>query len=492
MSIGYNRFGIILAAAAVLQCFASCGSSSIASGENVLAAVPGAKVSESEFAEKNFEKDEFKFLIYDDSATDYIDDYIWLESSNGDVIGDAVIERNRNVQKRYNVTVTADRVESPRAEALARMNSGQCDFDVIYEWGTRLASLALDGMLYDFLQLDEPDYTQSYWLPEAVSDLTVAGKMFVTTNYITMNSFGWADLILYNRELESSLDLSDSVYELVRDGKWTFDAYVSRAIAAKEDLDNDGIMSTADRFGIWDDVSGCLQTFVTSAGITSTEKQSDGSYKLGMYNETMIDIYSRYKKQLDSSDTFISYSNVWNEKIDLSDYKSRLIGARHVMFAKDHVLFMPATLEIMREFNCMGDDCAIAPNPKYNESQERYYHFVDCKAPMMALPAQLRDADMTGTILEYMAYISEKRVLPAYYDDILAFHDETAEQNREMIDIVRNSVKYQWTSLYGLSRTNSISRKMLASGTFSTVYTKMYDAATAEIDKVMSTLYHLG
>lgn len=493
MHVWRNRIGLVLASAAVLQCLASCGEVAADPDSDVVAAAVPRMRSEktAEFKSCDFGGDEFKFLIYDDSATDYIDDYIWVDGT-GDSVCDAVVERNREVQRKYNATVTSDRVESPRAEAIARMNSGQYDFDVIYDWGTRLASLSLDGMLYDFKRLEDPDYTQSYWIPSAIDDLTIAGKMYVATNYITMNSFGWADVILYNRRLEESLGFKESVNTLVLNGKWMFDAYIDRAIAAESDLNGDGIMSTADRFGIWGDIDDCLLRLTRSAGITSTEKQSDGSYKPAMYNETVVNIYSCYKKKLDSTDTFVWYKNVWNENIDLADYKSRIVGARAVIFTKDHVLFMPGTIEMMRDFVGMGDACGIAPNPMYSESQERYYNTVDCKAPMFALPNAQRNTEMTGVILEYMAYLSERTVIPAYYSDVLATHKNCASDDEKIIDIIRGSVKYDWASLYGLVKTGSMSRKMLASGNFATTYTRLYDSATAEIDNVLTTLYSLN
>lgn len=492
MRLWRNSVGLVLASVAVMQCLASCGEVPANTDKNIVAAaLPGSKLTTPEFKSCDFGGEEFKFLIYDGSATDYIDDYIWVEDASGDSICRAVTERNRDVLRKYNAVVAADRVESPRAEAIARISAGQYDFDVIYDWGTRLASLALDGMLYDFNRLEDTDYTRSYWIPGAVDELTVAGKMYVATNYISMNNFAWANIILYNRRLEDELGFKESVSDLVADGKWTIDEYIDRAIAIEADLNGDGIMSTADRFGIWGDIDDCLTRLTHSSGISTTEKQADGSYKLGMYNETVINIFSCYKKKLDSADTFVWYRNVWNENIDLADYKTRIVGARSVIFTKDHVLFLPGSLEIMRDFVGMGDACGVAPNPMYSESQGYYCNLVDCKAPMFAMPNKLQNPEKNGVLLEYMAYLSEKNLVPAYYADILATHKKYAETDARMIDIIRASIKYEWSSLYGLARTNSISRKMLSTGNFGATYTRLIDPAMAEINNTLNVLYSL-
>ena len=56
----------------------------------------------------------------------------------------------------------------------------------------------------------------------------------------------------------------------------------------------------------------------------------------------------------------------------------------------------------------------------------------------------------TGMILEYMAAKSNEILLPKYYEEVLHKQRLDSEDDREMMDIIRNSVRYEFTDMIGL------------------------------------------
>jgi len=483
-----RHISFVLALASVMQIsLASCSdlgansSSSALYGSSTVTAPPS-------FESEDHNGEKFTFLIYNDHATDYTDNYIWVENSNGNALREAVVNRNIAAEELFNIKVTADEVYSPKYEAIVRMQAGQCDFDVMYEWGTRTSSLAIDGLLYDFKDLEDVDLSRSYWIPSAREDLTVGGKMYIATNYITMNSIGWANFIYFNKTLYSELGNTDSLYDLVDAKEWTFDKYVDLAVSVSTDIDGDGIMTSADQYGVWGNVNRCLTDLTRYAGIQNTKKQSDGSYALSIYSETAVDIYISFKNKLDSGDVFIDYENIWGEKPDLSAFASRYKGARFLGFGEGHVLFMPGSMDMTHEFVEMQDDYGVLPNPLMDSTQESYYHFVDTNAPMFSIPVQGEKIDTTGKILEFLAYKSEECLLPAFFETTIKSKRMPDTMDYKMLDIVKNSIKYEWTELYGLSVTNSVMSKMMTSGSFKSVYNRLASKAKAEIKSCVTTL----
>ncbi len=480
-----NHIISALAVAVLLPCITSCGAPSSdavsSSHGTATATVPPA------FEPRDFEEEKITFLTYNEHATDYTDSYICAEDDDGNAISKAVIERNDATEEMYNVKITGDAVHSPKYEAVTRMQAGQCDFDVMYEWGSRTSSLATDGMLYDFYDLEDIDLTRSYWVPSANEDLTVGGKMYISTNYISMNSIGWANFIYFNKTMYEELGFSETLYDLVSENNWVFDKYVELMMSVSADVDGDGEMTSKDRYGMWGESDRCLVSLTRYAGITNTEKTEDG-YDLGLYNETAVSIYTKFKDVLNSEDAFIYYEDIWREKPNLSEFASRHKGARYLGFGEGHVLFMEGTMDMTHEFADMEDDYGVLPHPLYDSNQTEYYHYVDVNAPMFSIPLQADSTDILGTVLEYMACKSEEYLLPAFYDATIKSKRLPDERDYAMLDIVKNSIKYEWTDLYGLSVTGSIMDKMMASGSFKSVYSRYSNKAKAEIKSCVNAL----
>lgn len=444
------------------------------------------------FKEKDLGGDDFVFLTYNEISSSYNNEYITGDSSKGEILSEAVDKRNGDVSKMFNIIIDTDEVYSPENEASNRLRSGQCDFDVIYENGTKLSSLALDGFLTNFDGLTSVDLSRSYWVPSAKNDLTVGGKMYIATNYITMNSIEYADILLFNNSLYKKLGYGESLYDSVRIGTWTIDKYVDIAVSAVSDLDGDDIMTAADRYGIWGDAADTLSSMYCFSGGTNTIGFGDGSYRLNIYNEKAVSIYTKYVEKLNSGDIFVTYDDIWSEQPDLTRFATRAEGARFLGFGEGHVLFMPATVGTMREFADMKDDFGVLPNPRYDTGQSSFNHSVSSDAPMFAIPDASADPGTVGLILEYMAYRSEILLLPEYINDILSSSGIDNSKNREMLDIIRNSVRYEWTELYELEVTNTIMNKMMVSGSFNSVYNRLGSKAKAEINGCVDTLAFIG
>lgn len=475
---------ISLAAASVLSVLASCANDrEEESGETA----HGTNVTESgspspDFVDADYGKEEFKFLHYGDTATDFHDNYIWSDGVTGGAIGDAVAERNLLTEEKYNIVIAAEEC-SPMGEAVKRMQAGQCDFEVIYEWGSRSVSAALDGQLYDFLELENVDLDASYWVPNAVEDLTVADRLFVTTNYISMNSISWGGMVYFNKVLMDKLGYTYP-YDYVTTNSWTCDVMLAMMNGAEEDVNGDGQMTLIDQYG----------AFGTSLGAALyyeplTEKNDDGSYTVIGYTERMVAAYNEYANKLREAST-IGYGDVWDE-VDSSIAPSIHVATRMTVFGEDHALFMSGSIDMSKELVNMQSDYGVVPNAKAKPEDE-WYTDMDFNAPMFTLPIQLADPAMTGVILEYMAYESEQNLLPAYYETTIKTKRMEDVRDYEMLDIVRANVRFEWENLYlsGVEDCvlSGMRGRMLTAGAFKSVYARYGAKAQSEIDWIVEKL----
>ncbi len=482
MSIMKRLLSMGLAAAFVLSAMASC-----ANNEEEKKPSKTDKVNTEDsgnaptFEEADFDQAEFKILHYGETATDFHDQYIWAEDYTGGTIGDAVMERNQLVEDRYNVVITAEEC-SPMGEATKRMQAGQCDFDLIYEWGIRSKSAALDGMLYNFHELNYIDLEQSYWVPNAVEKLTVADKMFVGTNLISMNAISWAGFLFFNKNMMDKLNI-EYPYDNVYENSWTWDVMIPMLTKAEEDVNGDGKMNVEDQYG---GISG-KDILANICNAPLVIDNGDGSYTLNPYTEAMVAKYDQYRNLVESIDT-IDQDDVWDSGADMSAYPSKYVGARFVIFGEDHTLFAGGNMDFTKEFTNMKSDYGIVPYPVVTAGDE-YTASIDYCAPMFSLPIQLEDPDMAAMVIEYMAYESEQLLLPAYYETTIKTKRMQDTRDYDMLDIIRNSVDYNWMGIYMWDKdVYSLREKMLSSGNFASVAKRYSNKCQAEIDEIVETI----
>ena len=474
-----------LAATFILAALASCANNEDEKPNTTQgSAAEDPQDQEIIFEEDDFDEADFKFLHYGETATDFHDQYIWSESFTGGAIGDAVIERNQLVEDKYNVVITAEEC-GPSGEASKRMQAGQCDFEVIYEWGIRSKGLALDGMLYDFHELEGIRLDQSYWVPSAVEGLTVADRMFVATNMVSMNAISWAGIYYFNKNMMDKLNL-DYPYDYVYQDNWTYDVVYEMVVEAEEDVNGDGEMGIEDQFGGVD--GGDILAGVCSAPLLLDN--GDGTYTLQPYTEGMVAQYAKYKSKCDAVEGIRTMD--FTEGADLSAFPSQFVAARFLAFGEDHQLFLGGSIDMTKEFVNMQSDYGIVPEPVVNPGDE-YSCGVDYCAPMFSMPIQLEDPEMAGLVFEYMAYESERLLLPAYYETTIKTKRMEDTRDYDMLDIVRDSIGYHWTGVYMWdSEMNQLRGKMLSSGNFASVAKRYGAKCQAEVDEMVDKIAMIG
>lgn len=433
-----------------------------------------------EFIEADYDKEDFKFLWYGPEG-DYSDAYIWSDGISGGAIGDAVAERNLLVEERYNVTVSAEEC-GPMGEAVKRMQAGQVDYDVIYEWGSRCVNTALDGMLYDFLDLPNINLEASYWVPGAVDDLTVCDNMFIATNYITMNSFSWGQMLYFNKNLMDKLNY-EYPYTYVENNTWLIDDYLVMITDAEEDINGDGDMTLEDQYGAFTSDHASVLYY-----LPMVQDNGDGTFTAIGYTEKLVALFNEYEAKLEKTSN-IGYYDVWDE-VDQSIADTPHMAVRFAVFGEDHSLFLGGTIDMTKELVNMKSDYGVCPYPKLDPKDE-YRTSIDINAPMFALPVTMDDPEMTGAILEYMAYESEQNLLPAYYDTTIKTKRMQDTRDYDMLDIIRTGASYNGILIYmGGIEDNGFDyrEKMLSSGNFASVWARYGKKVQASLDTLVEKM----
>ncbi|MBE6715105.1 MAG: hypothetical protein E7575_07510 [Ruminococcaceae bacterium] len=448
---------LLLAAMLCLPLLASCAESGPV--KNVRPG-PGTDIEDvGNFASGDFDGEDFTFLFVQQKAgtKDYYGgNYLDAESLTGDTISDAVYKRNLAVEELYKVKVKQNVQDGAPAELLqSYYMAGDYFFDVIYGWGYKMGALIPENFFASVNNLPHIDLTKPYWSPSAVEDLSINGNLYIFINDISMNSLEWADLLFYNKQVAEDYNVETtygSPYQLVRDGKWTIDTFLKMVQHVSNDLNGDGkITGTDDVYGI---LGASSLSFAYASGISTVEKQDDGTYLLSYFNDKTLDIGQKINRVFSNTDHNPDWQSM-SDGADMTGYNDPWEYTRS-FFAKGHCVFLTGSAQITGEFRDMETPYGILPLPKYDEYQENYYHNITELASLFAIPTTYNQkvstsgASRTGMILEYMAYKSNQVLLPQYYDTLLKGQRLDSPDDVEMLDIIRASVGYDFCAIMSI------------------------------------------
>ena len=379
-----------------------------------------------ELPELDYEGAEFRILTFDQSTLSFARSVIDVLEQSADTLNDAIYQRNRAVEERLNIKIVEGTQKYAPSDNLRDTRnfimSNDDTYSVVMDFATNITSLAMEGLLVDFRDLKYVDLSREYWSDSLNSSLSIANKNYLAAGDFSFSTHDGTGAIIFNKTLHDSLKLDD-VYELVRTGKWTFDAFGEQARAGVQDLDGNGTMDVNDRYGYLSIPKEIPSSFWIGAGTLSVSKdQDDIPYLSADHDERFINAFD---KLLD----IIWSDNVWfSAKTPNGANESPKFENGQGLFAFQRLY----SLDQMRDKEV---DFGIIPFPKYDEAQDYYYSRVAGLVIGM-VPKSASDLDMTGAVLEALCSASRTTTIKAYYDIMLESKLTRDEESSEMLDII--------------------------------------------------------
>lgn len=113
------------------------------------------------------------------------------EEQTGDALGDAIYERNRRLEEKYNFTLDVVEENMYSIEAKVR-NSVMADdsaFDIVLGSSKLNVSMISDGLVCDLCDIPELNLDRPWWDQSVVNEATINGSLYFALCDITMFSF---------------------------------------------------------------------------------------------------------------------------------------------------------------------------------------------------------------------------------------------------------------------------------------------------------------
>lgn len=439
---------IILTLAAVGAAITACGGTT-AKEDNQTTPVTTANTGETTAAEtveimpelpqKDYGGRTFTFLTSnenDDTGVDWVTKDIYAAEETGDIITDAVYQRNRWLEEQFNIKIAEYQCVT-MAETKKAVTSGVTDYDAVMTGIANGCNMGAQNYILDLQTLPYLDLSASWWDQGLTKDTSIAGRTYIATGDITIVDNDATAVLMFNKQMAANLDYD--FYDMVRNNTWDLATMYSCAKSAVKDLNGDGKMEGPnDQFGLATaDWSG--NCYMYCSGLSLSEKDSEGFPVLKTDTNLLTEVVTAAGAMI--SDKEVTVRSGQNG-ISSSD------ELRYV-FEEGRALFFGEVMACVTRMRESETDFGLIPFPKYDLEQDGYHHIAHstaCKG--VCVPTTQNDLEMTGIILEAMAAKSLYTVTDAYYDKSLTYKFMRDEESAEMLNIILSTRSYDLAYIY--------------------------------------------
>lgn len=226
--------------------------------------------------EKDMDGWALRFLNYDTSFLTWAEHILTAEELTGDALNDAVYERNSKIAEVYNCTITETAIANPSEQIGQLVQSGEAGAEVIMLYDENVVTHYTNGYLQTWDVLPHVDFEAEYWNKSSTETFSNKGKVYAATGDFSLGQSTRSFILLFNKDMYTDLGLTEDLYALTEEGKWTADKLFAIEETAIADLDGDGEMTGADRYGTAGAIKLYFGSLITGAGIKYIDINEDG------------------------------------------------------------------------------------------------------------------------------------------------------------------------------------------------------------------------
>ena len=386
--------------------------------------------------DKDFGGEEFTIATY----TALLDDYE-IEEMTGDVMDDALYNRNLAVEDRFNVKLAYsydDNYMSATSAIRANVLAGDDAHDLVAHHIVDMGAMAAEGLFMNLYDLDYIDLTRPWWSQKAVESLSYKNKVLcIAVGDYSLSSVSYTSFVAFNKAQVEDFNMTPAdLYQTVRDGKWTIDRMSEIVKDVYQDLNGNTERDEEDYYGIANLYAGA-NTFLTACDNPIVENDKDGIPQLVFYQDKTHGIVEKIMALLFENPGSITVN--WTPELHLP----------LELFKNGRVLFAPSDFaSAYTEYRTNKDPFGALPYPKFDESQKEYLTVSGGSGAGLAIPVTVSDLERSAIITEALCAESYKKVIPTFVETALKVKLADDQDTVDMIDTILQGRVYDCGFIY--------------------------------------------
>ena len=374
-----------------------------------------------------------------------------VTETNGEVLNDAVYARNRKIESKLNCAFEETNYEvndDPNNLNLHLKDiilSGDDVYDVTYACIYSMPAMVTDGYFMNLLDFDELHLNEPWWDSVVADNAILEDCLYFVTSPMHLMPYDGAWALFFNETMMEKNDM-EKPYDLVRSGKWTYDALLGYTKAITN--------MNGDASFAWNNSGNATygmsihsfapDKFLLGANEYFIERDDNGDLQFAANDERFFNV-------LESLIPIICGDTGYSIFGSNTDFDAEAGGYMHI-FASGRSLFLTAEIKGAQLLRDMDDTFGIVPYPKYDENQDSYYSSFVNQCLFYTIPVTNTHLKETAVISDYTSYLSMQDVLPVYYGNVVEQKGLRNEDSIEMLDIILNTksvdlgILFGWTS----------------------------------------------
>ncbi len=355
-----------------------------------------------------------------------------VEELNGEIVNDAIFQRNLDVEDRLNVKYTW--IGTPGnngskdkyvAVAQASVAAGDGAYDIYAAYSRTIGASVVNSLTRPLQDSQYIDYAKPWWPDNLLEESMIHDRLYFVSGDISTNVLHMMYCIYYNKQLLEDYNLPVPTDEVFA-GTWTVDRLVELTADAYTDLNGNGKQDINDRFG-FTITDFHNDAFYTGSGLKLVEKDPDTVLKISedFYSEKAVDLLAKIGPW-EATDTVYQ----------AGDYETPFTEGR-ALFNVNRAHYASKAL---RDSELTY---GILPVPKYDENQQNYRTVMGNPITLYAVSRDSAVPDVDEAVLECMASEAYRLTTPAIFENNMKKKYSISDVNAQMYDIVRETVSFE-------------------------------------------------
>lgn len=352
------------------------------------------------------------------------------EELNGEILNDAVYNRNKTVEEALNISIkvqhkTAGELNDAINKSIA---SGSNDVDAafvrLYNFGGYITS----SYLLDLSGISSFNTDAEWYDTKANRAITISGRsfgLFTDAAYFDKLS---TIVTFFNQKLAADYQMGN-LYETVENNQWTMDRLLELGAPLSADLNNDGSFDMSDSYPL-SCQNDAAYYLLHGADLRICETDDGGSVVFSLEDQTTVGVMQKIYEIMQDPTKFLNRQT----------FGATLYDAIN-MFCENRTMFLVRPLFSLFQMRDMEADFGILPVPKMRENQQSYGSAVNpYAATIMVIPMSVSDPERSGAVIDMMSWESHYSVIDPLYSNVLGNKLVRDEGAPEMLDIVFDSI----------------------------------------------------
>ncbi|MBR5220134.1 MAG: hypothetical protein IKV66_04020 [Clostridia bacterium] len=411
------------------------------------------------------------------------------DEADGDVVHDAILERNQRVEERLNVEFTYEIVDLTWDNVYPDLNkiimAGDDVYDLIVDQQYGMLKILTANMLYNIYNCDVNDFSQSYWWDEYMTEIQISNDArYIFAGDYFLDIVEVASAIFFNKAMyQSHYEDPNELYQLAFDGKWTIDELGKYVKEFSKDIDGNGKLEDGDVFAM--NLSrNYMDCQVFSSGVTFMTRGADGYPVLNLEDPLITTVMEKIVTNYIEPEKTFNFGTV--SGVTEAEYYQNQRKA----FADQKLLFLNDYIAAVKDLRNMKDDYGILPIPKMDESVDKYRSVSHDTALVGGIPTTCPEPEKICTVLEALCSMSHNTTMITYFESAMKVKYARDESSSKMIDLLHDSITMSFPYAYAsqINNYHENFRTLFDSGkaNYSTTYAKKKKATDKAFEKMIT------